>query len=65
MQYRIHIKSDKNRALTDESEFYERTFSVEAENCHEAIELAIKEASAEKIDSIFLPLNITISEVKK
>ena len=65
MQYRIHIKSDKNHALTVESEFYERTFSVEAEDCCEAIEIAMKEASVEKIESIFLPLSITISEAEK
>ena len=62
MKYTIHIKSSKNHALTEASEFYEKTIFVEANDCCEAVGIAMKETSIEKIDNKYLPLNITMSE---
>ena len=61
MKYIIYIKSNKNPALTNESELYEKAISVEANDCCEAVGIAMKETSIEKIDNKYLPLNITIS----
>ena len=62
MKYIISIKSDKLPALTEVSEFYEKTILVEAGDYCEAVVVAMAEVSAEKIDNKFLPLRIAISE---
>ena len=62
MKYIIHIKSNKKYELTQSSELYESTFSVEAEDRCEAVGIAMKKTGFDKIDSKYLPLSITISE---
>ena len=64
MRYVIYIKSDKDGALTENAALYEKTVVVEAVDCCEAVGIAMQEASAENIDSRFLPLNIKISETE-
>jgi hypothetical protein len=65
MKYLIKIESNKNRVLIKESEFYEKSILIDAVDCCEAVGIAMKESSFEKIDSIFLPLSITISEAEQ
>lgn len=64
MKYSIKIKSNKNPALADSSEFYEKTVLINTDNYCDAVGIAMEEVSADKIDSKFLPLNITISKMK-
>ena len=62
MKYAIHIKSEKNLNLTESSQYFDFTYVVEAKDRCEAVGLAMKIADADKIDSAFLPLTITVNE---
>lgn len=62
MTYRIRIKSTKDPLITIEEDLFECIKVVEAIDCCDAISLAMKEASADKIESKYLPLTITIEE---
>ena len=64
MKYIIHFESNKNPALTPNSEFYKKSIIVEADDISEARKIAIDESSIERIDNTFLPINITIAEFK-
>ena len=64
MKYVIHIKSNKIYELTDNSEFYEKTIMVEANDYYDAVMIAMEETSKEKIDDTFLPITTTISKAE-
>lgn len=63
MKYRINIRSTKNPCITNEEDLFECTKDVEATDRCDAVSLAMKEASADRIESKYLPLVITIEEI--
>lgn len=62
MKYRISIKSAKNPLIANDENLFDCMKDVEASDRCDAVSLAMKEASADKIDSKYLPLIITIEE---
>ena len=62
MTYRIRIKSTKDPRITIDEDLFECIKVVEAIDCCDAISLAMNETSADKIESKYLPLTITIEE---
>lgn len=62
MKYRISINSTKDPFITRDEDLFECIKDVEANDRCDAVSFAMKEASADKIDSKYLPLTITIEE---
>ena len=65
MKFRINTKSAKKALITDDSELLKCTKDADADDRCNAVSLAMKEASADKIESKYLPLAITIEEIEQ
>lgn len=63
MKYRISIKSAKNPLIASNDDLFECTKDVDAKDRCDAVSLAMREASADRIESKYLPLVITIEEI--